>query len=100
MEAQGNRGNYTGRYEEFRPVSAEEHNIHKNYLISLLPGDNKEGEDIEEGNIKEAAELDVMPNPFNDKVRITVRNEEEVRMITVYNSVGSVVAKVEKSVKR
>ena len=96
MEAQGNRGKYTGRYEEFRPVSAEEHNIHKNYLISLLPGDNKEGEDVEEGNIKEAAELKVMPNPFNDKVRITVRNEEEIRMVTVYNSVGSVVAKVEK----
>jgi tetratricopeptide (TPR) repeat protein len=96
MENSGYKSAYTGQLTQYKPESKEKFFEHRDYLLSLLPGENI-GESMK-GNIaalKEGELLQNVPNPFKGNTQIWYKLESEATVqLNVYNYTGQLVGTI------
>jgi hypothetical protein len=96
MENSGYKSAYTGQLTQYKPESREKFFEHRDYLLSLLPGENI-GESMK-GNIaslKEGELLQNVPNPFKGSTQIWYKLESEATVqLNVYNYTGQLVGTI------
>jgi hypothetical protein len=93
MENSGYKSAYTGQLTQYKPESKEQFFEHRDYLLSLLPGENV-SESLK-GNIaalNEGELLQNVPNPFKGRTQIWYKLESEATVqLNVYNYTGQLV---------
>jgi len=101
MENGGNKSSYYGQLTEYIPKSREDFFEHRDYLLSLLPGDRL-GETMK-GNIESLQESELLqnvPNPFTGSTQIWYKlNAESNVKIKVYNSTGQLISTINQGTK-
>ena len=101
IENGGNKSAYSGQLTEYIPKSREDFFEHRDYLLSLLPGDRM-GETMK-GNIaslKEGELLQNVPNPFKGTTQIWYKlNTESNVLLKVYNSTGQLISTINEGTK-
>ncbi|MDZ4205085.1 MAG: T9SS type A sorting domain-containing protein, partial [Bacteroidales bacterium] len=94
MENSGYKSSYTGQLTQYKPESKEQFFDHRDYLLSLLPGDNVS--ESMKGNIaalKEGELLQNVPNPFKGSTQIWYKLENELKVqLNVYNYTGQLIS--------
>jgi len=78
MADSGYKTTYTGRLAEYKPVSREQFNKNRDYLLSLLPNDRSNS--IIQDNLsllKSGELLQNVPNPFSGSTQIWFKLEKE-----------------------
>jgi hypothetical protein len=90
MENGGLKSSYVGNMPQYKPVSVEQFEENRDYLLSLLPGD-KLSETMKESinALKTGELLQNVPNPFNGSTQIWYKLDEEADvMIKVFDYTG------------
>jgi len=86
----GQKSSYVGNMPQFKPVSVEQFEENRDYLLSLLPGD-KLSETMKEsiGTLKSGELLQNVPNPFNGFTQIWYKldNDSDVT-IKIFDYTG------------
>ncbi len=93
MEMGENKSNYAGKMLEFKPKSQQEFICHRDYLLSLLQG-NQMSEEMKENiaKLKEGELLQNIPNPFTDKTQLWYKVQSDANVeIKVYNNTGQLI---------
>ncbi|MDR0970262.1 MAG: T9SS type A sorting domain-containing protein [Lentimicrobiaceae bacterium] len=88
MEELGLKSAYTGKLAALKPASRQEHNKKSDYLLSLLPGKNKQTETVAPATLGAQSELTVIPNPFRQSLTLQLSENEKATKVSVYNSTG------------
>jgi len=86
----GQKSSYTGNMPQHKPVSVEQFEVNRDYLLSLLPGD-KLSETMKENinALKSGELLQNVPNPFNNSTQIWYKLDEEATVfISVFDYTG------------
>ncbi|MEA3504518.1 MAG: T9SS type A sorting domain-containing protein, partial [Bacteroidota bacterium] len=101
MENSGNKSAYSGQLTEYIPKSRAEFFGHRDYLLSLLPGDRMS--ETMKGNIaslKEGELLQNVPNPFKESTQIWYKlNIKSNVQLKVYNSTGQLIRTINEGIK-
>ncbi|HPR57459.1 MAG TPA: T9SS type A sorting domain-containing protein, partial [Bacteroidales bacterium] len=101
MENSGYKSAYTGNLAQYKPESKEQFFDYRNYLLSLIPGDQMSETMI--GNIaglKTGALLQNVPNPFKGSTQIWYKlNAESVVEIKFYNYSGQLIKSINEGIK-
>jgi hypothetical protein len=101
MENSGYKSAYMGKLTQYKPESREQFFDHRDYLLSLLPGD-KMSEPIK-GNITALSEgelLQNVPNPFRGNTQIWYKLEYESSVqLNVYNYTGQLISSINEGTK-
>jgi len=93
MMENGQKSSYIGNMPQFKPVSIEQFEENRDYLLSLLPGD-KLGKTMKEsiGTLKSGELLQNVPNPFNGSTQIWYKLDEEATvMVKVFDYTGKLI---------
>ena len=101
MENGGLKAAYTGNMIEHKPVSMEKFEEKRDYLLSLLPGDQL-SETMKEsiGNLKTGELLQNVPNPFKGSTQIWYRLEKESNVqLNIHNYTGQLIWSVKEGTK-
>jgi hypothetical protein len=96
MENSGYKSAYTGQLTQYKPESREKFFEHRDYLLSLLPGENL-SESLKENIsvLKEGELLQNVPNPFKGSTQIWYKMESEATVqLNVYNYTGQLVSTI------
>jgi hypothetical protein len=96
MENGGLKSTYMGRMGQYKFSSREEFEANRDYLLSLLPGDQM-SETIKHGinALKEGELLQNVPNPFNGTTKIWFKLAEESNVsLTVHDYTGKVISQI------
>jgi len=86
----GQKSSYNGNMPQYKPVSVEQFEEHRDYLLSLLPGD-KLSETMKENinALKTGELLQNVPNPFNGTTQIWYKlDEDAVVTVSVFDYTG------------
>ncbi len=96
MENGGLKSSYTGNLIEHKPVSVEQFEIKRDYLLSLLPGDQLSETMKQSISILKSGELlQNVPNPFNGTTQIWYKLDEEAQVaIHVFGYTGKRVSTI------
>jgi hypothetical protein len=96
MENGGLKSSYTGNLIEHKPVSVEQFEIKRDYLLSLLPGDQlSETMKHSINTLKSGELLQNVPNPFNGTTQIWYKLDEEAQVaIHVFDYTGKRVSTI------
>lgn len=101
MENSSYKSAYTGKLTEYKPSSRDQFFDHRDYLLSLLPGDNMSESMI--GNIASLSEGELfqnVPNPFRGNTQIWYRLENESTVqLNVYNYTGQLIRTINEGTK-
>jgi hypothetical protein len=101
MENSGYKSAYTGKLTQYKPESKEQFFDHRDYLLSLLPGENRS--EPMKGNIaalKEGELLQNVPNPFRGNTQIWYKLENESTVqLNVYNYTGQLISSINEGTK-
>lgn len=93
MENSGYKSAYTGNLVQYKPESKEQFFENRNYLLSLIPGDQIS--ETMKGNIaglKEGELLQNVPNPFRGTTQIWYKLEREsIVKLNIYNYTGQLI---------
>jgi len=101
MENGGFKTTYTGNMIEHKPVSTEQFIEKRNYLLSLLPG-NQMSEVLKENIaiMKDGELLQNVPNPFKGSTQIWYKLESESTVeLDVYNYTGLLIRSINEGSK-
>jgi hypothetical protein len=87
MENSGYKSAFTGKLTGYKPASKEQFIENRNYLLSLIPGDNKsETLNRNIAELKEGELLQNIPNPFSGTTKIWYKLENEAAIqLNIYN---------------
>jgi hypothetical protein len=93
MENGGLKSSYTGNLIEHKPVSVEQFEIKRDYLLSLLPGDQLSETMKQSISILKSGELlQNVPNPFNGTTQIWYKLDEEAYVtVKVFDYTGKLI---------
>jgi hypothetical protein len=93
MENGGLKSSHTGNLIEHKPVSVEQFEIKRDYLLSLLPGDQlSETMKHSINTLKSGKLLQNVPNPFNGTTQIWYKLDEEALVtIKVFDYTGKLI---------
>ncbi|MCD4697008.1 MAG: T9SS type A sorting domain-containing protein [Bacteroidales bacterium] len=101
MENSGYKSAYTGNLVEYKPESKEQFIENRNYLLSLIPGDQMS--ETMKGNIAELKEgelLQNVPNPFKGSTQIWYKiNTESNVQLNIYNYTGQLISTINEGTK-
>lgn len=101
MENGGYKSSYVGNMIEHKPVSTEQFIEKRNYLLSLLPGDQMS--EVLKKNIatlKDGELLQNIPNPFKGSTEIWYKlNIESNVQLKVYNYTGQLISTINEGTK-
>lgn len=101
MENGGYKSAYTGDLVQYKPTSKEQFIENRNYLLSLIPGDQMS--ETMKGNItglKEGELLQNVPNPFKGTTQIWYKLESESMVqINVFNYTGQLIRTINDGTK-
>jgi len=101
MENSGYKSAYMGKLTQYKPESKEQFFDHRDYLLSLLPGDNMS--EPMKGNIaalKEGELLQNVPNPFIGSTQIWYKlNTKSNVRLRVYNYTGQLINTINEGAK-
>jgi tetratricopeptide (TPR) repeat protein len=92
----GQKSSYVGNMPQYKPVSVEQFEEDRDYLLSLLPGD-KLSETMKESinALKTGELLQNVPNPFNNTTQIWYKLEDEASVsLSVYDYTGKKVSAI------
>jgi len=93
MENSGYKSAYTGNLIEFKPESKMQFFDNRDYLLSLIPGDQLSK--TMKGNISELKEgelLQNVPNPFKGSTQIWYKLESEsIVQLSIHNYTGQLI---------
>lgn len=101
LENKGEKSSFTGRLLQYKPESKEQFFEHRDYLLSLLPGDDiaktKSGEIAE---VSDGELLHNVPNPFkeNTQINYTLEFDADVQL-KVYNYTGQLLSHMKEGTK-
>ena len=101
MENGGLKAAYAGALTEHIPVSRKQFEEKRDYLLSLLPGDQM-NETMKEGinSLKPGELLQNVPNPFGNSTQIWYKLENESYVdISIYNYSGQKVKTINEGIK-
>jgi hypothetical protein len=101
MEQSGYKNSYKGAMIEHIPVSTEQFNEKRDFLLSLLPGDELSKTMKENINkLKTGELLQNVPNPVKNQTQIWYKLENEsVVSINVFNSTGQLIYSADEGTK-
>ena len=101
MENGGFKSAYVGNMAQYKPVSRKQFEEDRDYLLSLLPGDELSKSMKESlGQLKSGELLQNIPNPFKGSTQIYYKLEEAAAVnIRVYNYSGQLVKSYNEGVK-
>ncbi|MCD4697274.1 MAG: T9SS type A sorting domain-containing protein [Bacteroidales bacterium] len=93
MENGGFKSAYVGNMAQYKPVSRKQFEGDRDYLLSLLPGDELSKTMKESlGQLKSGELLQNIPNPFNGSTQIYYKLEEAAAVnINVYSYTGQLI---------
>jgi hypothetical protein len=101
MENSELKSAYTGKLVQYKPASKEKFIKNRNYLLSLLPGEQMS--ETMKGNIsklKEGELLQNVPNPFSTSTEIWYKLENESNIqLNIYNYTGQMVTSIDEGIK-
>ena len=101
MENSGYKSAYTGNLIEYKPESKERFIENRNYLLSLIPGDQMSG--TMKANIAELKEgelLQNVPNPFKGSTQVWYKiNTESNVQLNIYNYTGQLIKSIDEGTK-
>jgi len=101
MENQGLKSSYRGNLMQFIPETKEKYFEHRDYLLSLLPGENisdKLHNDIT--NLSFGSLLQNVPNPFTGSTQIWYKVEKQADVtILITDLSGKEIQKIEQGTK-
>jgi len=101
MQNQGLKSCYTGTLKEFKPESKEKYVVHRDFLLSLLPGESiysNENNDLT--IIDKSRMLCNIPNPFAERTIIKYKLEKQFHVtISITDLVGKEINKFDEGVK-
>ena len=101
MENQGLKSAYTGNLKQFKPETKELYFEHRDYLLSLLPGEimsDKLRNDLI--NLSYGSLLQNVPNPFKGKTQIWYKVEKQANVnISVIDMTGKEIKIIEQGLK-
>ncbi|MBN2173647.1 MAG: T9SS type A sorting domain-containing protein [Bacteroidales bacterium] len=101
MENSGYKSAYTGNMVQYKPESKEQFFDYRNYLLSLIPGDQMS--ETMKGNIsglKAGALMQNVPNPFKGRTQIWYKLENESTVqVNVYNYTGQLITSINEGTK-
>ena len=92
----GQKSSFVGNMPQYKPVSVEQFQENRDYLLSLLPGD-KLSETMKEsiGTLGAGKLLQNVPNPFNNTTQIWYKLDEEALVaVHVYDYTGKRVSTI------
>jgi len=96
MENSGEKGTYFGKLLQYVPQTKSQFIVHRDYLLSLLPGALK-GQfhhEIDKG-LKEGEVMQNVPNPFTGKTTIYYKLDSDAKVeLNVFNTTGQLVGRV------
>lgn len=100
MENQNLKSAYTGNLKQFIPETKAEFFEHRDYLLSLLPGDLKHNNLHNNPASSYGSLLHNVPNPFNENTQIWYRVETKSSVaISITDLTGKEIRKIEIGVK-
>jgi hypothetical protein len=101
MEQTGLKSTNTGTMVEHIPASEKEYVEKRDYLLSLLPGELEDDDQLAGvANLKEGELMQNMPNPFKGSTNITYKLDNESTVeLNVYNSTGQLIRKIREGTK-
>jgi hypothetical protein len=101
MENQGLKSAYTGNLKQFKPETKELYFEHRDYLLSLLPGEimsDKLRNDLT--NLSYSSLLQNVPNPFTGSTQIWYKVEKKANVtISITDLTGKEIRKIEQGTK-
>jgi tetratricopeptide (TPR) repeat protein len=101
MENQGLKSAYTGNLKEFKPKTKEKFFEHRDFLLSLLPGEmtsSKLRNDLT--NLPYGSLLQNVPNPFSASTQIWYKIEKQANVyISIIDLTGKEIRKIEQGLK-
>ncbi len=101
MENSGYKSAHSGQLTQYKPKSKEQFFDHRDYLLSLLPGDNMSAP--MKGNIAELKEgelLQNIPNPFIGSTQIWYKlDNESTVQLNIYNYTGQLINTINEGTK-
>lgn len=101
MENQGLKSAYVGNMVQFKPETKEKYFEHRDYLLSLLPGEmmnDKLRNDLT--NLSFGSLLQNVPNPFTGSTQIWYKVEKKVNItISITDLTGKEIQKIEQGTK-
>jgi parallel beta-helix repeat protein len=101
MENSAYKSAYTGNLVQYKPESKEQFFDYRNYLLSLIPGDQM-SETMNENiaGLNEGELLQNVPNPFKGSTQILYKlNTESIVQLIVYNYTGQIVSTINEGTK-
>ncbi|MFW5762335.1 MAG: T9SS type A sorting domain-containing protein, partial [Cyclobacteriaceae bacterium] len=101
MENSGYKSAYTGNLVQYKPESKEQFFDYRNYLLSLIPGDQL-SETMKENiaSLNEGELLQNVPNPFKGSTQIWYKlNTESNVKLNVYNYTGQLISSIDEGTK-
>jgi len=92
----GQKSSYVGNMPQYKPVTVEQFEENRDYLLSLLPGDKLSEAMKESINALKTGELlQNVPNPFNNSTQIWYKlDEEAVVAVNVFDYTGKRVSTI------
>lgn len=101
MEQSGYKSAYSGNMIEHIPVSTDQYNIKRDFLISLLPQDNLSKTMKDNLNrLNEGQLLQNVPNPFKGSTQIWYKlNTESTVKLNVYNYTGQLIRSIDEGTR-
>ncbi len=101
IENQGLKSAYSGNLKQFIPETKEKYFKHRDYLLSLLPGEtmsDKLRNDLT--NLTNGSLLQNVPNPFTTSTQIWYKVEKQAHVtISVTDLTGKEIQKIEQGLK-
>jgi len=92
----GQKSSYVGNMPQYKPVTVDQFEVNRDYLLSLLPGDNLSETMKENINALKTGELlQNVPNPFNNTTQIWYKLDEEAMVaVNVFDYTGKRVSTI------
>lgn len=101
MENQGLKAAYVGNMAQFKPETKEKYFEHRDYLLSLLPGEiisDKLRNDL--SNLSYGSLLQNVPNPFIGSTQIWYKLEKQANVIiSITDLTGKEIRKIDQGIK-
>ncbi len=101
MQNQGLKSAYVGNLPQFKPETMEKYFEHRDYLLSLLPGDPMNAKLRSELiNLRDGSLMQNVPNPFISSTQLWYKIEKRVDVIiSISDMSGKEIRKIEQGTK-
>ena len=101
MENSGYKSAHTGNLVQYKPETKEQFFDDRDYLLSLLPGDQTKNATQENlAQLNEGELLQNVPNPFKGETQILYKLENESSVqLNIYNYTGQLISQINEGTK-